>query len=483
VELTAAFSRGRRTVEVAGFYDGDGVYRVRFMPDATGLWRFRTHANRPALDGVEGAFECSPPGPDNHGPVLVSDAYHFAYADGAPHVNVGTTSYGWIHQEEALIEQTLATLRDAPFNKVRMCVFPKCYKYTQNEPQYHPFEPLGEGGGKGEAPRWNLERFNPAFFRNLERRVGQLRDLGIEADLILFHPYDRWGYAHMPPEADTRYLRYVIARVAAFRNVWWSLANEYDLMKSKTAGDWDRFFRIVQECDPYNRLRSIHNCRTFYDHAKAWVTHCSIQHHEPLYAQWRDTYRKPVVVDECGYEGDLPQNWGNLTAREIVHRFWAAATAGAYNGHGETYLHPQDVLWWNKGGVLRGQSPARIAFLRRILEEGPPRPFEPVQFPHQAQVVRKGEEAYLFYFGNRQPAAFDFRAQDDRPYRLEIINPWEMTVTPLADPVRRGTRVPLSGKPYMAVRAWCVRPFVEGMSARAAVDPDRSGGDGPAEPG
>ena len=37
----------------------------------------------------------------------------------------------------------------------------------------------------------------------------------IEADLILFHPYDRWGYATMPAEADDRYLRYVIARLCA----------------------------------------------------------------------------------------------------------------------------------------------------------------------------------------------------------------------------------------------------------------------------
>ena len=30
---------------------------------------------------------------------------------------------------------------------------------------------------------------------------------------------------------DDRYLRYVVARLAAYRNVWWSLANEYDFRK------------------------------------------------------------------------------------------------------------------------------------------------------------------------------------------------------------------------------------------------------------
>src|SRR5665811_1210758 len=87
----------------------------------------------------------------------------------------------------------------------------------------------------------------------------QLQSLGIEADLILFHPYDHWGYALMPPEVDDRYLRYVVARLAAFRNVWWSVANEWDLVKGKKTADWDRYFRILQESDPYGRLRSIHH--------------------------------------------------------------------------------------------------------------------------------------------------------------------------------------------------------------------------------
>ena len=79
-------------------------------------------------------------------------------------------------------------------------------------------------------------------------------------------------------EADDRYLRYIVARLAAYRNVWWSMANEFDLMEDKSMADWDRFFRVVQESDPYQHLRAIHNCRGFYDHAKPWVTHQSIQH-------------------------------------------------------------------------------------------------------------------------------------------------------------------------------------------------------------
>ena len=79
----------------------------------------------------------------------------------------------------------------------------------------------------------------------------------------------------MPADADDRYLRYVVARLSSYRNVWWSMANEYDfLMKAKTIRrTGTALFRIVQESDPYSHLRSIHNSGPMYDHSKSWVTH------------------------------------------------------------------------------------------------------------------------------------------------------------------------------------------------------------------
>src|SRR4051812_32644393 len=68
VAFTAQFSYQHRVIEVEGFYDGDGVYRVRFMPDTLGIWRYRTQSRVAALDGVEGAFTCVEPGSVNHGP-------------------------------------------------------------------------------------------------------------------------------------------------------------------------------------------------------------------------------------------------------------------------------------------------------------------------------------------------------------------------------------------------------------------------------
>src|SRR5262245_12692515 len=98
VELSATFTYRDKKVQVSGFYDGDGTYRVRFMPEEPGEWSYTTASNRPELDAKTGTLTVGKPSPGNHGPVRVRNTYHFAYADGTPYFPVGTTCYAWIHQ-------------------------------------------------------------------------------------------------------------------------------------------------------------------------------------------------------------------------------------------------------------------------------------------------------------------------------------------------------------------------------------------------
>lgn len=456
IQFSARFRFRHLTVEVDGFYDGDGVYCVRYMPEALGIWSFETISNAPELNQVKGTLNCVAPTSGNRGPVSVCNNVKFSYAEGTPFYPFGTTCYVWNHQGEALEEQTLKSLSESPFNKIRMCVFPKHYDYNLNEPAYFPFAGSLENG-------WDFTAFNPLYWRHLERRIQDLQDLGIEVDLILFHPYDRWGFAGMSPETDELYLRYTMARLSSFRNIWWSLANEYDLMRDKSMQDWDRFFRIIQENDPYQHLRSIHNWHNpeihyrsnqhWYDHGKPWVTHVSIQHHDLyLVSEWLDLYRKPIVIDECRYEGNLNHGWGNITAEKMLECFWEGMIRGGYVTHGETYIHPDNIIWWSHGGTLHGQSPQRIQFLRKIMEEGPQ--LEDISMKLVWDAVIGGVDAkyYLMYFGANRPA---FRMLDlpaGIKFKIELLDTWEMTITSLAGEFEGACRVDLPGKPYQALR-------------------------------
>ena len=57
------FDNGEKNqrVTVRGFYDGDGVYKVRFSPPTQGSWQYETRSNRPELDGKSGSFTVGPP--------------------------------------------------------------------------------------------------------------------------------------------------------------------------------------------------------------------------------------------------------------------------------------------------------------------------------------------------------------------------------------------------------------------------------------
>ncbi|MCX6629605.1 MAG: DUF5605 domain-containing protein, partial [Candidatus Solibacter sp.] len=280
----------------------------------------------------------------------------------------------------------------------------------------------------------------------------QLQALGIEADLILFHPYDHWGYALMPPEVDDRYLRYVVARLAAFRNVWWSVANEWDFVKGKKIADWDRYCRILQESDPYRRLLSIHHSGPMYDPTKPWLTHVSIQGDDfAKIPEWRAAFRKPLIFDECKYEGNIPKRWGDISAREMTRRFWLGMTNGAYMGHGETYLDAHDILWWSKGGVLHGESPRRIAFLRGIIESGPGEGVAPVTGAYYPCIARPGEY-YLYFLDYHQPALADFDLPAGVRFTAEIIDPWAMTITKTDGAYAGKFQLKMPGKEMLAVR-------------------------------
>jgi hypothetical protein len=122
VQFSAEFRHGNKLITTDGFYDGNNIFKIRCMPDAPGEWSFVTKSNIKELNNKTGTFTCVKSDPSVHGPVHVRDTFNFGYADGTPYYPVGTTCYQWVFQGNP--EQTLETLSNHAFNKIRMCVFP-----------------------------------------------------------------------------------------------------------------------------------------------------------------------------------------------------------------------------------------------------------------------------------------------------------------------------------------------------------------------
>lgn len=495
-DIRAEFTCGGQTKTVPGFYCGGETYKIRFLPECVGTYSWKV-TGAVTAETCEGHEDCAPASEENHG-LVQADGTAFRFQDGKLFHPFGTTVYALISQSDELIEQTMDTLSKAPFNKVRMCVFPKDYDFNKNEPTYYPFERAADGS-------WDTSKPNYPFWDALDRHILRLGEMGIQVDLILFHPYDRWGFDGMGLEKDRAYLDYLTRRLAAYPNVWWSLANEYDLTH-RTLEDWYEIEAFVAGHDPYGHLLSCHNIFRLWDARRPLTTHASIQSKDlSMLTTWQQRYKKPIMLDECAYEGDIEPFWGSITGAEMTRRFWSAVCAGAYCTHGETFYDENDVLWWSKGGVLKGESPARIAFCRKIIESLPGHLEGEVSFlaklvplltmdkdaleqalhgirertPDEKQVdsitrlvrafIASGEDArsygysetayyghigtdcYLRFHDTRPIRRDTVELPEDKSYTVQVIDVWNMTIDTVATGVSGKYTVPLPGKENMAV--------------------------------
>lgn len=75
--ITALFESDSERKTVNGFYDGNGIYKVRFMPSFEEEYHFTVCWNF-SDSKYEGTFSVTPPSENNHGCVKVHNKYHFS---------------------------------------------------------------------------------------------------------------------------------------------------------------------------------------------------------------------------------------------------------------------------------------------------------------------------------------------------------------------------------------------------------------------
>lgn len=452
--LFAIFRNNDTKIKVRGFYDGEGTYKIRFMPYETGHWTYSLESNLSEIDGRQGEFLCVSPAANHHGLAKVRKTYHFEFSDKTPYYPFGTTVYSLVHQNDEGFHKALVSLEKSPFNKVRFCIFPQFQDYTEVNP---PFFPFIRKASDGDTAVWDLNNFNPEFFRSIENKIEMLRSKGIEADILIFHPYDegKWGFDKMTKKQDIQYVKYLVSRLSSFSNVWWSLANEYDFLKNKSLDDWNDFIKTIAAEDPYKHLTSIHNGKRYFENWNKDLTHASIQN-GALVEDFgravilRDAYKKPVVYDEICYEGDIVHRWGNLKGKELTFRYWQSLISGTYASHGETITEPDSVLHLIYGRELRGKSVERIRFLKDIIKQtGSLEPVDKFWGDNHYAVSEKGD--ILIYFGKNLTFRWDMKVPreikdfDLSNYEVYMVDTWRMKTMKIFRPFL------ITPKKYMAL--------------------------------
>ena len=167
VEFDAVFSQKGREVRVPGFYDGEGTYRVRFMPDNDGEWTSDTRSATAALDGKTGSFTV-----DRAARRATMARCASATASTSPMPTARRTFPSAPPAMPGPTSRSRCRRRRSRrwgrrgFNKMRMGVFPKDYPYNDNEPLHDVFQ-------RGADGKIDFDRPNPVAlpaFRDAGRK-------------------------------------------------------------------------------------------------------------------------------------------------------------------------------------------------------------------------------------------------------------------------------------------------------------------------
>lgn len=437
------FSNKNESVVVDGFYDGDGVYKIRFMPSYEGRYTFILKGGF-LENNLSGVFYATEADENSHGLVRVNGT-HFAYEDGTPFNCFATTSNVWHLQDADTIEETIRFLKEsAVFNKVRFNILP-----YDNENGY-PYTIVDN----------KFASFDTTYFQKLERAIKKLADIGVEADLVFFTASDYlWQDNKYTFEEAKALVAYTVNRLSACHNIWWSLANDYDAIPLSSK-EWIDLANTIIANDPYGHLRSIENSKVIYDYHRNWTTHCSIKQID-CYKGCEDTdeiiarFNKPVVYEDFGFEGNMEYGWGNLTKAEALRRVWETTLRGGYPSYSEA-RSVNDKEWWLHGGKINSANVENIKLLKSYIGDSDGLTFYPYSWDELCAIKSNEEELdvkseYLFYYSFMAPGKRTYYIDDETDYLVEVIDTVNAEV--YKQGIHRGEfEIELPEKPYVAVR-------------------------------
>ncbi len=252
-----------------GFWDGDNVFRVRVLASAAGTWKWKSGSNQSdrGLNGKSGSFEAvgwseaqKEENPCRRGMVKASANGHaFEWADGTPFFLLGDTwwpvatfRYRWYDDDKerpigpgAGIKDYLRFRKKQGFNCIAMIaalgnwanddkpaglkmadgtVLRSAWKQagTQSAKDMHD-----EDGNRaflfpGKVPGYekyfpDVERINPAYFRNFDKKIDYLNSQGF----VPFIEVSRrdigqaWKKFYDWPGSYTRYIQFIWSRYQA----------------------------------------------------------------------------------------------------------------------------------------------------------------------------------------------------------------------------------------------------------------------------
>jgi len=367
VTIEGAFGLQDSTpLPVDGFCDATNgtTFRIRFMPSKPGTYSYTvTYRENQFAQTHHGTFTATDA--RQKGLVRVDAEFpaHFRW-EGTQERYFwnGTTAYWLAGWDDATIANILDRLDHFRITRVRAALsgrvqdgrawFENVFPTNNFTFLLNPW--VAKNPASVENPGFDVTRFNVDYWQKWDRLVAQARERNIVVSVIFYvdgrRPgVDPFGKTGMGSPDEQRYYRYAIARLAAYSNVMWDLANEYRFFRNDAGAE--KMGAFVKLCDPYDHLTSTHGHDDFRFQSSPWADFA-------LYQRWdehggydfmvgnrtrqAETGRIiPQINEEYGYEDHYPQGWGEnrvAPARSAANRArlaWEIHLAGGYQTTGE----------------------------------------------------------------------------------------------------------------------------------------------------
>ena len=358
--------------KVSAFWDGGKTWRVRFMPNEAGKWRFRTIAypDYVGLNARRGTFVCRATKDTNrfwqHGAVRVSkNGTHLEHADGTPFFWLGDTAWnGALLSKAEDWNRFLADRVAKKFTAIQFVTTPWRSAPTNLE---------------GEVAFTGKEKIqiNPAFFKQMDARFDALNRQGLLAVPALLWAIkgDENPGWYLPEDQAILLEKYLVARYGAHHVVWIPAGDT--TYREANGEKWRRICRTVFGDDPHAPIvmhpQGMQSYVEVYKDEK-WLDIIGYQsghgdndatlnwiHSGPIAREAKQFTTRPFINLEPPYEDHIAyhskQRHTDFTVRRAS--YWSllnAPTAGlTYGAHGvwSWEIEPKEPLLHKGTGIAK----------------------------------------------------------------------------------------------------------------------------------
>jgi len=301
-----------RTKVVCGFWDGGTDWKIRFLPDETGLWKWKSFCSDKENTGLheqEGKFNCI----KNTSPELIHQKgaiqhepgkYYLSYNDGTPFFWLACTAWnGALKSTDEEWEHYLNQRKKNNYNTIQFVTT-----------EWRGCDKNAEGLTAIEGTGYIT--IHPEFFKRIDKRIDEINAKGLLASPVVLWALPVGEGRHLSPgytlplDEAVLLAKYIVARYQG-NHVVWTLGGDgryYDDQEIK----WKEIGRRV-----FNDID--HAPVTLHPHGSSWVGDLYDQEDWYSLMGYQSSHNNGKRVVNWINKGPMSQMWKKLRPMPYIN--------------------------------------------------------------------------------------------------------------------------------------------------------------------